>query len=242
MSEIRIAIAIDNAAFEDDLVGEVTRILSVVSSSLTQLAEDGELQLRDINGNTVGKARVRPGIELTTAENAQALAEGWVLSTGQYGTIIERDDDQHAFDIDDQAELYVSRQAFQGSELHIRALAIHHASWAEYFADQAELRAAGYTAEELQAEDAERRRSLTNRPSCGHSPCAQHWIETGFPSCIALWACTECGCTDVQETAWIEMNGGEVQGDEGPLEQQFCPQCGTDCTAEQTAFTPKPVT
>ena len=39
------------------------------------------------------------------------------------------------------------------------------------------------------------------------------------------FACPECGCTDVQETAWVEINSGKVMDDEGPTEQAFCPQC-----------------
>ena len=45
---------------------------------------------------------------------------------------------------------------------------------------------------------------------------------------MMLWACAQCGCTDVQETAWIEMNGGMLLGDEGPTEQHWCPQCEED--------------
>lgn len=80
------------------------------------------------------------------------------------------------------------------------------------------------------------------RPACGHSPCVQNWIDTGHSGCIQLWACQTCGCTDVQEVAWISMNEGEVQGDEGPLECKFCPQCGhSDVEVDQTATEPKPV-
>lgn len=72
-------------------------------------------------------------------------------------------------------------------------------------------------------------------PSCGHSACRQNWIDTGHNGCIQLWACQVCGCTDVQETAWISMNTGEPDGGEGPLEQHWCPECCDHTEVDRTA-------
>ena len=61
---------------------------------------------------------------------------------------------------------------------------------------------------------------------------------------FAGWACDKCGCTDVQETAWIHMNTGENTGDEGPLNRHWCPQCGDGGDGEvgvsQLASEPQP--
>ncbi len=40
-------------------------------------------------------------------------------------------------------------------------------------------------------------------------------------------ACPECGCTDVEVSAWIHDNTGDVisSGNEGPTDQAYCPQC-----------------
>lgn len=42
-----------------------------------------------------------------------------------------------------------------------------------------------------------------------------------------LWACEECGCTDIQMTAWVDMNGERIRakGDDGPRTNMWCPQC-----------------
>ena len=40
-----------------------------------------------------------------------------------------------------------------------------------------------------------------------------------------LYACPECGCTDVEVTAWINVNTSEISGSDGPLETAWCPQC-----------------
>lgn len=56
-----------------------------------------------------------------------------------------------------------------------------------------------------------------------------------------LWACADCGCTDVHQTAWIEVNTGLNTGEEGPLDAYFCPQCeangdeGINAVIAQTA-------
>lgn len=46
-----------------------------------------------------------------------------------------------------------------------------------------------------------------------------------------LYCCPDCGCTDIQETAWIYVNSGECTQDEGPLEELYCPQCEQDTGA-----------
>ena len=39
------------------------------------------------------------------------------------------------------------------------------------------------------------------------------------------WVCAECGCTEVQETAWIYMNTGKNSGDDAPHDNHYCPDC-----------------
>lgn len=48
---------------------------------------------------------------------------------------------------------------------------------------------------------------------------AQNLIEK------TLFACPDCGCTDVQITAWIEPNTQTIVNGESPAEYAFCPQC-----------------
>lgn len=58
---------------------------------------------------------------------------------------------------------------------------------------------------------------------------AADWLPDGDkPASGPLMACPECGCTDVQTSAWIEVNGESVVNDEGPLDTVFCPQCEHD--------------
>jgi hypothetical protein len=38
-------------------------------------------------------------------------------------------------------------------------------------------------------------------------------------------ACPDCGCTDVQYTAWVYANTGLNTNDESPTEYAYCPQC-----------------
>ena len=59
MSSIKIEFNIDNAAFEDDLPGEVLQIFHEIHDNLGELADTGELRIRDSNGNTIGKAEVK---------------------------------------------------------------------------------------------------------------------------------------------------------------------------------------
>ena len=54
----------------------------------------------------------------------QMYAEGWVVSlNSKYGTRIEKDDEQTLFKSDLEALEYVIRQARNGSQYHIDALA-----------------------------------------------------------------------------------------------------------------------
>jgi len=64
---IKIAFSCDNAAFEDDLVAEISSVVESVKVKilcLTQfngkerVLEEGTLRLRDTNGNTIGKVIV----------------------------------------------------------------------------------------------------------------------------------------------------------------------------------------
>lgn len=62
-------------------------------------------------------------------------------------------------------------------------------------------------------------------PTCGHSACSQNYIDNGERKCVQLFACPDCGCTDIQTSAWVEVNGCSVVNDEGPLDTVYCPQC-----------------
>lgn len=53
-----ITIELDNAAFEDNVRGEVKRILSRIVLALPNTPELWEMSLRDINGNRVGNADI----------------------------------------------------------------------------------------------------------------------------------------------------------------------------------------
>lgn len=39
------------------------------------------------------------------------------------------------------------------------------------------------------------------------------------------WACQECGCTDIEGTAWVEINSDIPTQDEPPTDYGHCPQC-----------------
>ena len=41
----------------------------------------------------------------------------------------------------------------------------------------------------------------------------------------SYYACPDCGCTDVEATAWYYINANTMTNDEGPLDQVFCPEC-----------------
>lgn len=43
-----------------------------------------------------------------------------------------------------------------------------------------------------------------------------------------VWACRECGSTNVQGTAWIELNTGILTGGDSPLDELWCPGCSTE--------------
>ena len=51
---------------------------------------------------------------------------------------------------------------------------------------------------------------------------AVHFDEALSPP---FYACPDCGCTDVETSAWINVNTGQPTNDEGPLDAVFCPQC-----------------
>lgn len=58
MSRLQITFGIDNDIFHENLPAEVSRILTNVVTYLDQIADDGIMALVDINGNTVGDARL----------------------------------------------------------------------------------------------------------------------------------------------------------------------------------------
>lgn len=40
-----------------------------------------------------------------------------------------------------------------------------------------------------------------------------------------LMACPDCGCTDIECTAWVNVNGDEVSSSDPPNDTVWCPQC-----------------
>jgi hypothetical protein len=40
----------------------------------------------------------------------------------------------------------------------------------------------------------------------------------------SLWYCVDCGCVDVEEIAWVEMNSGAITSGEAPV-VHWCPEC-----------------
>lgn len=64
--------------------------------------------------------------------------------------------------------------------------------------------------------------------------------QTGF------YACPQCGCTDIEMTAWVSVNSDMPTQDEPPRDDGWCPQCGIDGDGElhkcrfDTVDEPKP--
>lgn len=54
-------------------------------------------------------------------------------------------------------------------------------------------------------------------------------------------ACADCGCTDVEVSAWVRANGGFVVEGEGPLEGAWCPRCESDGHRLVTVKTESPL-
>jgi|GEM_PF-4778047 len=42
------------------------------------------------------------------------------------------------------------------------------------------------------------------------------------------YCCPECGCTDIEMSAWVHCNTGVPTNDEGPTEGLYCPQCADE--------------
>jgi hypothetical protein len=40
-----------------------------------------------------------------------------------------------------------------------------------------------------------------------------------------IYVCKECGSEDVEETAWVKVNGKKVVGGDGPSDEVWCPIC-----------------
>jgi len=59
MARLIITIDLDNAAFEDDRIGEIERILTDLAERLPPSgATSSPINLHDINGNWCGKAEI----------------------------------------------------------------------------------------------------------------------------------------------------------------------------------------
>lgn len=51
--------------------------------------------------------------------------------------------------------------------------------------------------------------------------------KTRFPvdARVGMFCCRNCGCVDIQGTAWVEMNSNRLVSDEGPSNDIWCPGC-----------------
>lgn len=58
-----------------------------------------------------------------------------------------------------------------------------------------------------------------------------------------LWACIQCGCTDVFELAYVHMNTGEICSGNNPpsYDDHWCPRCDQLTGVDQTATKPDPL-
>lgn len=53
------------------------------------------------------------------------------------------------------------------------------------------------------------------------------------PKSTELGVCAECGCADIEVTAWVSLNTGEVvDGGDGPTDQVWCPECEAETSVE----------
>lgn len=50
-----------------------------------------------------------------------------------------------------------------------------------------------------------------------------------------LYGCVWCDCTDIQHTAWVEYNSGELLSGDPPTDDIFCPQCDRETGAVKVA-------
>ena len=42
-----------------------------------------------------------------------------------------------------------------------------------------------------------------------------------------LYGCPDCGCTDIEGTAWVHINDNRLLNCEPPNSEYWCPQCET---------------
>lgn len=102
-NSVRLAIRLDNMAFEQDATGEVTRILREAVNKVRD--REHSFALRDVNGNTVGQFEMRGELSLDNGQRidmARALDEGKVywaddsgmmaLAEGEYRFVVTAGD------------------------------------------------------------------------------------------------------------------------------------------------------
>lgn len=74
-------------------------------------------------------------------------------------------------------------------------------------------------------------------PECRHDPLEPTTCETCQKLTETeawLWACELCGCTDIEDSVWQEVNTGYFVSE--CLDEFWCPQCDTQIkTVEQRA-------
>lgn len=61
----------------------------------------------------------------TNADAQKSLKEGWSVFQSNTGFEIQTDQEELIFPTDEDAMEHVAKRALEGSELHIRALAVH---------------------------------------------------------------------------------------------------------------------
>ena len=60
-----------------------------------------------------------------------------------------------------------------------------------------------------------------------------HFEEFNGPT---VYACDECGNTDLHCTAWIELNTEKPTQDEPPTDQVWCPKCEEEGRGGETSW------
>lgn len=75
-------------------------------------------------------------------------------------------------------------------------------------------------------------------------PIPEHVVRQAFLDALdpkekrLMWACDECGCTDVEESVWCNLNTGEKTGEVS--DDIFCPQCEDETKCSRILTAPKP--
>ena len=77
----------------------------------------------------------------------------------------------------------------------------------------------------IESEDEEPEDVAKIRAAINATEAAQ--AETQEPS-PPFYACPDCGCTDIETSAWVSVNTNKPTNDEGPTDEVYCPQCDSE--------------